>query len=307
MKQHIETDRDFIRLCIPASDDDTERLELSLLRQGCLEPIITWNGIILDGHKRYRICSYEGIDFEITEMNFNSREEAVVWICRQRISKLQKHTLMYRYIVGKWYLNQRIIDRESRKQLYLSMGIDEELSEDLKLQLYTSLNIGKELQISKCTVSRNGPFAEALDTIADAVPSLYQALITGKIHFQKKEILEMGKMDERQLEVIKRKKLDKDDRMRQKNVGKIRLKKEIGSEESRDEKQLIVGIKEMPAFDPDMELRGLLFTVPSWISAIARAEQNTNMNIATQNTKEQLSAILRRLEEQIRSILEVLK
>lgn len=307
MKQNLETDREFMRLCIPASDDDTERLELSLLRQGCLEPIITWNGIILDGYKRYQICCYEEIDFEITEMDFNSREEAVVWICRQRILKLQKHTFLYRYIVGKWYLNQRMIDRENRKQLYLSMGIDEELSEEQKLHLYTSLNIGTELQISRCTVARNGPFAEAVDHIADIVPSLYQALLTGKVHFQKKEILEMGKMDERQLEAIKRKKLDKQGRMRQKNVGKIKLKKDIGSAESRNEKQLKVGIKEMPAFDPDMELRGLLFTVPSWISAIARAQQNTDMNIATHNTKEQLSATLRRLEEQIRSTLEVLK
>ena len=77
--------------------------------------------------------------------------------------------------------------------------------------------------------------------------------------------------------------------------------------EQKPEKQLTVGIKEMPAFDPDMELRGLLFTVPSWIAAIARAEKNTDMEQATMQTKEQLSATLCQLEEQIRLTLEVLK
>ena len=70
---------------------------------------------------------------------------------------------------------------------------------------------------------------------------------------------------------------------------------------------LTVGIKDMPPFDPDMELKGLTLTIPTWMAAIARAEKNTNMELATERVKAQLTATLGRLEEQIHRTLEVLK
>ena len=50
-----------------------------------MEPVVVWNGVIIDGYKRYRICTAEGIDFEYREMQFPSEEEAVSWVCRKRI------------------------------------------------------------------------------------------------------------------------------------------------------------------------------------------------------------------------------
>ena len=83
MKQNIQIDREFMNLTVPYSEDDQEKLEASLMREGCLEPVIVWRGVILDGHKRYKFCGYEDIEYEVREMDFPSREEAVVWVCRQ--------------------------------------------------------------------------------------------------------------------------------------------------------------------------------------------------------------------------------
>ena len=55
-KTELKTDRIFEKLTVPYTKDEMEQLEQSILRQGCLEPIATWGGVILDGHKRYRIC-----------------------------------------------------------------------------------------------------------------------------------------------------------------------------------------------------------------------------------------------------------
>ncbi len=46
----------FEKLTVPFNLTEMEELEKSLLSQGCLTPIVTWNDVILDGHKRYRVC-----------------------------------------------------------------------------------------------------------------------------------------------------------------------------------------------------------------------------------------------------------
>lgn len=70
---------------------------------------------------------------------------------------------------------------------------------------------------------------------------------------------------------------------------------------------LETGIKEMPVFDPDMEFRGLMLTIPTWMNAIARARGKTKIEMVSNSTKEQLANTLHKLDEQIMQTLEVLK
>ena len=76
---------------------------------------------------------------------------------------------------------------------------------------------------------------------------------------------------------------------------------------TEDEIHIKTGIKEMPPFDPDMEIRGLALTVPTWINVLAKTEKKMDTSQATNNAKEQLVANLCCLKEQVNRILEVLK
>ena len=104
-KTELKTDRIFEKLTVPYTKDEMEQLEQSILRQGCLEPIATWGGVILDGHKRYRICMIEEIDYEIKELYFTTVEDAVLWVCRQRVQYLSRKKMIFKYLVGKWHRN----------------------------------------------------------------------------------------------------------------------------------------------------------------------------------------------------------
>ena len=73
-----------------------------------------------------------------------------------------------------------------------------------------------------------------------------------------------------------------------------------------DEVPLAIKVKEMPAFDPDMALKGLALTIPMWISSIARAQQQTDMSLATDDGKMKLIDMLLKLDEQIKKTLEAL-
>ena len=51
MNNVLLTDRVFLSLSVPLQPEQERELEESLLLDGCREPIITWNGVIIDGHK----------------------------------------------------------------------------------------------------------------------------------------------------------------------------------------------------------------------------------------------------------------
>lgn len=89
----IVIDQEFQSLIPPLSDDEYEGLEKSLVENGYQdwrEPIITWNGTIIDGHNRYNICDEHSIKFRTMEREFDSRDAAKIWIIENQ-SKLRRN------------------------------------------------------------------------------------------------------------------------------------------------------------------------------------------------------------------------
>ena len=65
---------------IPLSKEKYEALEADILQNGCIQPIVVWNGTIVDGHNRYEICQKHGKPFDTVEHQFGSMTEARFWI-----------------------------------------------------------------------------------------------------------------------------------------------------------------------------------------------------------------------------------
>ena len=65
---------------IPLTDEKFAALEDDILRNGCIQPIIVWNGTIVDGHNRYAICQKHGISLKTVEHDFTDMTEARLWI-----------------------------------------------------------------------------------------------------------------------------------------------------------------------------------------------------------------------------------
>ena len=87
-------------------DPDTEELkwlEESIKKEGCTDSLITWNGTIIDGHNRFKICTRLGIPFSYCEKNdLPDRDAAKAWIierqlARRNLTKYQKSKLALAY------------------------------------------------------------------------------------------------------------------------------------------------------------------------------------------------------------------
>ena len=83
----IVIDSEFQSLIPPLSEDEYRLLEKSILAEGVREPLITWNGTIIDGHNRYAICDEHGIKFKTVEREFASRDAAKIWIIENQFGR----------------------------------------------------------------------------------------------------------------------------------------------------------------------------------------------------------------------------
>ena len=72
------------------------------------------------------------------------------------------------------------------------------------------------------------------------------------------------------------------------------------------EQPIVTKIKDMPEYDPDMELRGLILTMPTWMNAMRKARSKTEMNSISDETKKQMVTTLNLFSMQIQQMMEEL-
>jgi hypothetical protein len=46
----------------PLTSEEFKQLERNILEEGIRDPLVTWNGILVDGHNRYRIATEYDIE-----------------------------------------------------------------------------------------------------------------------------------------------------------------------------------------------------------------------------------------------------
>lgn len=85
--QKLKIDKEFQKLIPPQQEAEHKQLEENILAEGCRDPLVIWNGTIIDGHNRYKICIEHNITFKVVEMEFSDRDEAKIWIIKNQFGR----------------------------------------------------------------------------------------------------------------------------------------------------------------------------------------------------------------------------
>ena len=83
----IRIDPEFKSLIPPLTDEEYDGLRDSLLNEGCRDALVVWDGVLVDGHNRYEICEKHGIPYDVVEMEFANRNDAIVWIIKNQFGR----------------------------------------------------------------------------------------------------------------------------------------------------------------------------------------------------------------------------
>ena len=99
----LKIDPEFSAQILPLSFEELQQLEQNIIAEGrLLNPIITWNGYILDGHTRYRILKKHGfIKFEVEEIQLANKYEALAWICKNQLGRRNLSPERKKLLLGK--------------------------------------------------------------------------------------------------------------------------------------------------------------------------------------------------------------
>jgi len=81
---NIKIDPEFASLIPPLTDEEFEGLKSSILTEGCRDALVLWNGVLIDGHNRYKICTENNIQFKTVAMDFHDRNEAMRWMIKNQ-------------------------------------------------------------------------------------------------------------------------------------------------------------------------------------------------------------------------------
>ena len=80
-------DKEFENLLPPLSEEDYKGLEESIKADGCRDPLVVWGDTLVDGHNRYKICTQNGISYQIVKRDFPDREAVILWIISNQLNK----------------------------------------------------------------------------------------------------------------------------------------------------------------------------------------------------------------------------
>jgi len=98
----LRIDREFQELIPPLTNEEYAGLEASVLAEGVLMPLVEWNGTVVDGHHRLRICREHGIEYVTRNIELDDRDAAKLWIIGHQLAR-RNLTIAQRVIL----VNQR--------------------------------------------------------------------------------------------------------------------------------------------------------------------------------------------------------
>ncbi len=185
MNQVLAIDPEFEAKCPPLTEEEFLQLEENILSEGAvLMPLIIWNNTIIDGHNRYKIAmANPGISFRTHEKAFDSRYEALAWICKNQLGRRNLTPQQKKYLIGERYDAEKQIADFHGNQYTLpdESGGDKSCHHHSDEREKTRKRIAKETGVSEGTVQNAYNYAKGVNAAEEVLPGIKSELLFGTI------------------------------------------------------------------------------------------------------------------------------
>ena len=190
----LKVDPEFRDAIQPLSHEERAQLEANIKSHGCRDPLVIWDGTIVDGHHRYEICQRHNIPFSTVPMDFPDREAALDWMDANQLGRRNLTPDAFKLLLGRRYNRVKKTHGGDRK----SSGQVDHLNGDTDAQApeRTCETLAAEHGVSEKTVRRAAKFAEEVEK----TPALKKAIAEKKPVVQAKREIKEAQREERREE-----------------------------------------------------------------------------------------------------------
>jgi N6-adenosine-specific RNA methylase IME4 len=186
----IKINAAFKALIPPLAPEELAQLEANILADGCRDPLVTWNGWLIDGHNRHAICDKHGLPFETVEMEFADDDAAMDWMDANQLGRRNLSPDAFKLALGRRYNRTKKTKAEAG-----AIGGASKDQIDTCLPS-TAAKLATQHSVSEATVKRAGKFAEEVASN----PKLQQAIADRTPVLQVKRELKEERREERREE-----------------------------------------------------------------------------------------------------------
>lgn len=183
-KNALQIDPEFRSLLPILTTEESAALEESIEREGCRDALIVWGDTLVDGHNRYEICTRRGFPFQVRQMDFDSREDVIIWICANQNARRNITPEQRTYLQARRY--------ETEKKKCAANQYTADAAPQNGERQTTAERIASEVGVSKNTIERAGQYARAVDTLAEASPTIKRKILSGEINLPRAAIVEIA-------------------------------------------------------------------------------------------------------------------
>ena len=195
MSLHLAIDPEFASKIPPLREEELKQLEENILADGVvINPLIIWDGVIVDGHNRYRILQkHPEIQFTTYEKAFSDRYEAIAWICKNQLGRRNLTPQQFKYLVGQQYDAEKCTSNYNGNRFTSGDKSRCVQNEHTYKPERTAERIARENNLSDSYVRRAEHFAKGVDAAEEAVPGIKQEILTGSIKPTEKAVAAIAK------------------------------------------------------------------------------------------------------------------
>jgi len=180
----------------PLTSEEFKQLERNILEEGIRDPLVTWNGILVDGQNRYRIATEYDIDFVTVEKEFTDMNAVKEWMINNQFGRRNLNN--YQRSVLALQLEDVFKAKAKENQAIQFKGNSlPKISAEVK-PIETRQEIAKVANVSHDTISK----VKKIE--ATASPEIKAKVSTGQISIN--EAFKEIKKEEKEINFIEKKK-----------------------------------------------------------------------------------------------------
>jgi len=168
---NLKTNNQFKELIPSLTDEEYTNLKESVKKEGCRDPLVIWNRTLIDGHHRYKICKKYNIKFKTIEKEFDSNEDAKIWMIKNQLARRNLTPFQRSKLALE---EEKIIAKKGKEQ----QGIRTDISQKSVKSVDTQKELAKKAKVSHDTIYK-------VKEILEKRPEAEKDINSGKVSINK--------------------------------------------------------------------------------------------------------------------------
>ena len=194
-------DPEFQNKIPPIGEEEFKQLRENILSVGeVTEPLVVWNGVLVDGHNRWKVIQeHSEIKWRVRYIECADKWAAFDWMYRNQLGRRNLTDEQRTYTIGKMLEARKKSYGGNRGNQYTKVPSSQNGNLP-KPAGRTAENIAHELGIGNGTVIRASEFAKGVDALREVNPEAADKVLSGKAKVTKSGVASISKMEQSDVE-----------------------------------------------------------------------------------------------------------